>query len=116
MNSLFDSAGLAIVAYAEVAADGTSTATNSGVTTAKTPAVLGTYTVTLPADKTQVDARDLIFVQVKGSGSAPLTAKVEETSPAVKTVRVSDAASLADGEFSILILRTIVPPPAGAPA
>ena len=39
MNSLFDSAGLAIVAYAEVAADGTSTVNNSGVTTTKTAAV-----------------------------------------------------------------------------
>lgn len=114
MGPNFDSANLAITAYVEVLADGTSPDNNSGVVTAKT--AIGTYTVTLPADKTQVDARDLIFVQVKGSGHPPLSAKVEETSAAVKTIRTSDASTLADAPFSVLILRTIVPPPAGAPA
>jgi hypothetical protein len=114
MNSLFDSAGLAIVAYCEVAADGTSAATNSGVATAKTGT--GVYTVTLPSDKTQSADRDLIFVQRRGSAGTPVTSEVDDTNAAVKTVRLTDGASLADGAFTVLILRTIVPPPAGAPA
>jgi hypothetical protein len=115
MNCLFDSAGLAIVAYAEVVgSSGASTSTNSGVTTARV--VAGQYTVTLPADKAQYPARDLIFVQVKGTGTGPVAAKVDDTDPAIKTVRTSDATTLVDADFSILILRTIVPPPAGAPA
>ena len=112
MNSLFDSAGLAIVAYAEVAADGTSTVNNSGVTTTKTAS--GTYNVILPADKTQQIGRDLIIVQANGTG--PQTATVSETDASKKVVERYAGASIADGAFTILILRTIVPPPAGAPA
>jgi hypothetical protein len=112
MNSLFDSAGLAIVAYAEVAADGTSTVNNSGVVTAKTGT--GTYTVTLPADKTQVAGRDLILTQANGTGFKATT--VSETSAAIKVVETYTGSTIADGAFTILILRTIVPPPAGAPA
>jgi hypothetical protein len=112
MNTLFDSAGLAIVAYAEVAADGTSTVNNSGVTTTKTAS--GTYNVILPADKTQQLGRDLIFVQPNGTG--PQTATVSEADAAKKVVERYAGATIADGAFTILILRTIVPPPAGAPA
>lgn len=118
MNSLFDSAGLAIVAYAEVAADGTSTVTNSGVTTARTAA--GQYTVTLPTNKQQSGARDLIFVTPKGTiTSTPYSHKVDDASAAVKQVAIyggSPLATFADADFSILILRTIIPPPAGSPA
>jgi hypothetical protein len=114
MNALFDSAALAIVAYADVASDGTSTVTNSGVTTTKTST--GVYSVTLPSDKTQATARDLIFVQPMGSGSSPRTSLVDDSSTTTKVVRITDGSSLADGEFKILILRTIVPPPALAPA
>jgi len=112
MNSLFDSAGLAIVAYAEVAVDGSSTVNNSGVTTTKTAS--GTYNVILPADKTQQVGRDLIFVQANGTG--PLTATVSETDPVTKVVETFSGATVADGAFTILILRTIISPPAGAPA
>ena len=112
MNSLFDSAGLAIVAYAEVAGDGTSTVNNSGITTTRLSA--GTYNVILPADKTQSLGRDLIFVQANGTG--PKTATVSETDAAKKVVETYAGATIADGAFTILILRTIVPPPAGAPA
>jgi hypothetical protein len=112
MNSLFDSAGLAIVAYAEVAANGTSTANNSGVTTTKT--ATGTYNVILPADKTQQLGRDLIFAQANGAGQQIST--VSESSAATKVIERYAGATIADGAFTILILRTIVPPPAGAPA
>jgi len=112
MNSLFDSAGLAIVAYAEVAGDGTSTANNSGVTTTKT--ATGTYNVILPSDKTQQIGRDLIFVQANGTGAQ--TATVSETDAAKKVVERYAGGTIADGAFTVLILRTIVPPPAGAPA
>jgi hypothetical protein len=50
-------------------------------------------------------------------------ASVDETDPpapalpgSVKTVYLSSLATIADGAFTILILRTIIPPPAGAPA
>ncbi len=118
MNSLFDSAGLAIVAYAEVASDGTSTVTNSGVTTTRTAA--GQYTVTLPANKTQAASRDLIFVTPKGTiSSVPYSHKVDDAGDADKLVAIyggSPLATFADAAFSILILRTIIPPPSGAPA
>jgi len=118
MNSLFDSAGLAIVAYAEVAADGTSTSTNSGVITARTGA--GQYTVTLPANKQQNNARDLIFVTPKGTiDSTPFSHKVDDADAAVKQVAIyggQPLATFADSAFSVLILRTIVPPPTGSPA
>ncbi len=118
MNSLFDSAGLAIVAYAEVASDGTSTATNSGVTTARTGA--GQYTVTLPTNKTQNGARDLIFVTPKGTiTSDPYSHKVDDSDPATKRVAIyggSPLTSFADSAFSVLILRTIIPPPSDGPA
>jgi len=118
MNSLFDSAGLAIVAYAEVAGDGTSTSTNSGVTTTRSG--LGQYTVTLPANKQQAGSRDLIFVTPKGTiDSTPYSHKVDDADPADKKVAIyggSPLATFADSAFSILILRTIVPPPAGSPA
>lgn len=108
-STLFDSAGLAVVAFAEVVgATGASVDLNSGVTTTRTAA--GTYTLTLPSNLGQSNTKDLIFVQTLGTGTAPLTAKVSTASTAtVKTVYVSDATTLADGDFSILILRTINP-------
>ena len=115
MNALFDSAGLAIVAYAEVVGStGASTLTNSGVTT--TLVTTGVYNVVLPADKTQQAARDLIFIQVKGTSVTPVTSKVDDSDPTTKVVRITDATTLLNSDFSILILRTIIPPPAGAPA
>lgn len=118
MNALFDSAALAVVAYAEVASDGTSTVTNSGVTTARLST--GLYTVTLPSDKAQAAARDLIFVCPKGTIDAtPYSHKVDDASATVKQVAIyggSPLTTFADCAFSILILRTTVPPPSGAPA
>lgn len=115
MNSLFDSAGLAIVAYAEVLADGTSPNTNSGVGTSKTGT--GRYVVILPADKTQNASRDLIFVQPLGvANAAAITSRVDDSSASVKGIEICSAATNIDSAFSVLILRTIVPPPAGAPA
>jgi hypothetical protein len=115
MNALFDSAALAIVAYAEVASDGTSTATNSGITTAKT--ATGTYTLTLPANKAQADATSMVLVTPKGAlDTVTLAAKVVDTSDSVKTVVICNGTTTADAAFSVLILRTVVPAPAGAPA
>jgi hypothetical protein len=124
MNSLFDSAGLAIVAYVEVlGATGTSTNTNSGVTTTRTST--GSYRVTLPAYNTQNGARDLIFVQGKTSSGVPLAGNlvspyVDDNDGAIKKIQMvtvsGGVSSLVDSDFSVLILRTIVPPPADAPA
>jgi hypothetical protein len=112
MNALFDSAGLAIVAYAEVVgATGSSSACNSGVTTARVSA--GLYTITLPSDKTQYANRDLMFVQVDGSSTNTIAALVDNTDPAVKVVRTSSASTLVDADFTVLILRTIAPSSVG---
>jgi hypothetical protein len=112
MNTLFDLAGLAIVAYAEVASDGTSANINCGVTTTRTGA--GVYNVILPANKTQNVNRDLIFVQPHGTGQ--MSATVGDSDPATKVVEMYKGATLADGDFDILILRTIITPPQGAPS
>ena len=111
-SALFDAAGLAIVAYAEVSGtDGSSVATNSGVVTTKTGG--GQYDVTLPATKAQSGARDLIFITPKGPiTSTPYSHKVDDADPAVKHVAIYGGAPLttfADCDFSILILRTIIP-------
>ena len=118
MNAPFNNAGLAIVAYAEVASDGTSTSTNSGVTTTKTGT--GQYDVILPANKAQSQARDLIFVTPKGTiTSTPYSHKVDDVDPTTKHIAIyggSPLATFADAVVSLLILRTVIPPPAGSPA
>lgn len=117
MNALFDSAGLAIVAYAEVAADGTSTAQNSGVTTTRVAA--GQYDIILPDDKLQSSPRDILLVQVNGTLSGvPFTSTVDNSDAQNKRVEICNAAlaTFADSAFTVLVLRTIVPPPSGAPA
>jgi hypothetical protein len=112
MNTLFDSAGLAIVAYAEVLADGSSAVTNSGVVTTKIGT--GQYRIVLPSNKTQDNARDLIFVTPKAHPltSSPLSHAVDDTDPANKDVAIyggSPLATFADANFSVIILRTIIP-------
>jgi hypothetical protein len=109
---IYDSAGLAIVAYADVVgSDGSSTTTNSGVVTARTGT--GQYDVVLPSDKQQSLARDLIVVTPKGPiTSVPYSAKVDDSDPATKKVGIyggSPLATFADADFSILILRTVIP-------
>lgn len=119
-STLFDSAGLAIVAYAEViGTTGASTNTNSGVVT--TRIATGLYSVTLPANLQQSSSRDLIFVTPKGSiTSDAYSYKVDDTvSVATKYIAIyggSPVLSYADSDFSVLILRTTITPPAGAPA
>ena len=122
----FSGPNLATVAYAEVdGATGASTATNSGVTTTRTAS--GTYVVILPTTLAQDVSRDLIFVQPKsnndGSSFAiPRFADVDDSLAVTKTINIwsgnpaAAAATLIDGTFSILILRTTITPPAGAPA
>ncbi len=119
MNALFDSAGLAIVAYLEITgADGTSANQNSGVTTTKTGT--GQYDVILPAGKLQSSPRDQVFVTVNGTiTSTPVAVKVDNSDPQTKHIGVyggSPLATFADSDLTVLILRTIVPPPAGSPA
>lgn len=126
MNALFDSAGLAIVAYAEVVgANGTSTGTNSGVVTTRT--ATGSYTVSLPANNAQQGARNLIFVQPTtttnflnvGPSATVNQANSLMTSPptgdATKLICISNGTTLIDSDFNILILRTICPNAAGTP-
>jgi hypothetical protein len=116
----FDSAGLGVVAYAEIiGATGASTNTNSGVTTSRIGT--GLYSVTLLANQQQSGSRDLIFVTPKGTITAePYSHKVDDTSSvATKYIAIyggSPLASYADSDFSLLILRTTITPPAGAPA
>lgn len=125
----FAGANLATVAYAEVAgADGSSTTANSGVLT--TRIAQGLYNVILPTGLAQVQSRDLIFVQPKGPyGTTQLggalvakSAEVDDSDPTTKAIAIFDgnpalsASTRIDSDFSILILRTTISPPAGAPA
>src|SRR5271157_3021020 len=70
-STLFDSAGLAIVAYVQVnGLDGSSTSTalaNSGVET--THIDVGKYGILVPTAIGQDPSRDLIFVQPRNSGA-----------------------------------------------
>lgn len=119
----FSAPNLATVAYAEVnGSDGNSTTCNSGVTTTRTAA--GTYVVVLPTGMFQAQARDLIFVQPKGPDGAmvPKMAVIDDVLDATKTIAIfgGDPAvagtTRVDSNFSILILRTTITPPTGAPA
>ena len=120
----FSGSNLATVAYAEVeGVAGASTATNSGVSTTRTAA--GTYVVVLPTGITQGTSRDLIFVQPKANNDGTsVTAKmavVDDSLEATKTIAIfsgdptNAAVTRIDSSFSILILRTTITPPSGAP-
>ena len=118
MQTLYDIAGLAVVAYGEVLADGTSPNMNSGVTTARTGA--GQYTVTLPDNMRQSGIRDLMVVTPKqvSTDPTPVSHSIDDTSAAIKRVSIYRGAPLAtfgDAEFSFIIFRTILTPPTGSP-
>lgn len=128
-NLGFSGPNLAVVAYVEVeGVAGASTATNSGITT--TRSALGTYLAVLPANLGQSQGRDLIFVQPKGgyggqSPGANLVAKmavVDDSDPTTKVVAIFSgdpalsASTRVDSDFSLLILRTTISPPAGSPS
>lgn len=112
---MLDQAKLAVVAYVSVSGvDGTSTITNSGVTTTKL--ATGTFAIDLPAGQYQASDRDLIFVQVKG-GNPFKTASETDTDPQRKLVYIGVGASTAaDCDFDVIIWRTVTPPTAGGPA
>jgi hypothetical protein len=119
-STLFDSAGLAIVAYAQVTGGTSSTATaNSGVST--TRVTTGIYQVFLPTGLAQSDTKDLIFVQPKANPSTTaiqlgcaVDANVVEESASTKQVKLTGVSgtlttTAIDSDFDILILRTILP-------
>ena len=122
-STLFDSAGLAIVAYAQVdGATGNSVSTalaNSGVSTTKVST--GLYQVFLPTGLTQDASRDLIFVQPKAvPGTTAIylglsvNAQVVEESATTKQVKLVGSSNAlgttaVDSDFDVLVLRTILP-------
>jgi hypothetical protein len=122
-SALFDSAGLAIVAYVQVAgATGVSVSTalaNSGVSTTKIST--GLYQVFLPTGLTQDASRDLIIVQPKAVPSTTaiqlgcaIVANVVEESATVKQVKLTGVGgglltTSVDSDFNVIVLRTILP-------
>jgi hypothetical protein len=129
-STLFDSAGLAIVAYAQI--DGPtgsvpSTGCNSGLGTTRLST--GIYQIALPTALGQDPGRDLIFVQPKWSQALPYSsvrsAVVTDPTPGIPdddTIKqvsifgneydnmgVPLATTALDSDFNILILRTILP-------
>jgi hypothetical protein len=119
MNALFDSAALAIVAYAHVQADGSSTGTNSGVVTTKQSAMgAGWYSIALSTSMGQECDRDLILVQPTSTATqTPVASNVYDGGMVTKLVQFASATSTAvDTSFTIIILRTTITPPAGSPA
>jgi len=130
MNTLFDSAGLAIVAYAEVLGNGTTPAVNSGITVTKATDVVGHYVITLPSGKAQGSSvsgqypRDLILTQALVTQSPlPVLSAAPDPNTTINAdgsgsfnVYTTQGSTLADGAFSLLILRTLLPTPsAGGP-
>ena len=120
----FSSANLAVVAYASVHADGSSPDTNSGIKTSLVSP--GIYEITLPGDPSQqetlqegqADDRTLIFVTVKNvSGVTINTSNVAGTNLKKRVFTCfSPTTNPQNVDFDILILRTLIPPPTGAPA
>lgn len=131
MQTLYDSAGMAIVAYGEVLADGTSPNQNSGVTTARVG--LGQYTITLPdnvasgststRNQAQSSPADSLHVTPQANPGGPLTSTplshaVDDSDPVVKKVAIyggSPLATFADAAFKFILFRTIVTPPKTTP-
>lgn len=109
-----NSASLAEVAYAQVVgATGASPNLNSGVTTARLGA--GTYTVTLPTGEGQT--HDLIFVQIMGTVPLFNAASVDDSNPDVKHINIGSSSTTAvDADFSVIVMRSLLTPPPGAPA
>lgn len=116
-STLFDSAGLAIVAYAQVdGATGSSAPTalaNSGVSTTRISA--GVYQVDLPTALTQSLSRDLIFVQAKQTTAlaspADRMAVLFELDAQHKLVKIfqGGGTTALDSDFNVLVLRTVLP-------
>jgi hypothetical protein len=109
-----NSASLATVAYAQVVgATGLTPNLNSGVATARLGA--GTYTVTLPQGEGQT--HDLIFVQINGTVPLNYSSDCDDSDPSIKKVFIGSSATTAvDADFSVIIMRSLLTPPPGAPA
>ena len=118
-STLFDSAGLAIVAYVQVdGSDGTSSSTsraNSGVSTTRISA--GVYGIQMSSAIGQSPSRDLIIIQptTQGNVAYPPGTIVEDDDDYFKRViigtldPVSHVTTALDCDFNCLILRTILP-------
>ena len=120
MNALFDSAALAIVAYAHVDGQtGASTVTNSGVLTSKSTTLAGRYTVALQTAMSQANCKDFVLVQPTAftgpsdSGYVnPIASLVIDSQSTTKQICLGAGASTAvDCSFSLIILRTTIPTP-----
>ena len=116
-STLFDSAGLAVVAYAQVkGSDGSSenstALANSGIYTTRLSR--GQYLVQMSTALGQDPSRDLIFVQPTQStttiGFRP-SSIVVDVDDYNKEVSLGDAigTTAIDCNFDVLILRTILP-------
>jgi hypothetical protein len=128
-STLFDSAGLAIVAYVQVnGADGSSNSTllaNSGVTTTKVLGSTGNYLIFLSTAVGQDPSRDLIFVQPVVRSFDPVSTPPLPFPPFPPSTLVVDLdndkytkqimiggsgwTTALDCDFNVLILRTILP-------
>ena len=119
MNALFDSAALAIVAYAHVDGDtGASTVTNSGVLTSKSTTLAGRYTVALQTAMSQANCKDFVLVQPTAfTGPAdsgyivPVASLVIDSQSTTKQISLGVGSTAVDCSFSIIILRTTIPTP-----
>ena len=116
-STLFDSAGLAIVAYAQVngatgASENITSLANSGVYTTKLD--YGKYLIQMSTALGQDPSRDLIFVQPTQSSttiSLRPSSVVVDVDDYNKVVSLGDAigTTAIDCNFDVLVLRTILP-------
>jgi hypothetical protein len=117
MNALFDSAALAIVAYAHVDGNtGASTVTNSGVITSRN--TTGQYIVALQTAMSQANCKDFVLVQPTAftgpsdSGYVnPIASLVIDSQSTTKQINLGAGSTAVDCSFSIIILRTTIPTP-----
>ena len=117
MNALFDSAALAIVAYAHVDGNtGASTVTNSGVITSRN--TTGQYIVALQTAMSQANCKDFVLVQPTAftgpsdSGYVnPIASLVIDSQSTTKQISLGVGSTAVDCSFSIIILRTTIPTP-----
>jgi hypothetical protein len=126
----FSGVNLASVAYAEVdKTAGASTVMNSGVTTTRTS--LGTYVVILPTQLAQREGTDIVLVTPRALPSEDDSGieyqardvVVDNSLAVTKTIYFwrtvfperLPTATLIDTDFTVVILRSTITPPTGAP-
>lgn len=108
----FDQAGMSVVAYAQVAADGTSGVCNSGISTSRVAPGSGSYYIDLPAGKLEADAN--VFFSIESIGNITMHNITPMGAPDQRRYLVAfldPTGTSVDTAFTIIVYRTLLASP-----